>query len=221
MDIVCNHCDSKFKLPDGKIPADKTVSIPCPKCKNKITLNSTKKSEPPTPTAKKSTSAADGIYSNTYDASEKPFDFVEEEGKTALVCELDPVVKKALLSALAHMDYHVTDAKDTRAALRHMRYHVYDLVMVNESFDTLDSDRSGVLGYLERLPMELRRDIFVTLITRRYRTLDNMMAFSKSVNLILNAKNIGGVEKILTRSITDHGFFYRVFNESFKRVGRI
>jgi hypothetical protein len=93
--------------------------------------------------------------------------------------------------------------------------------MVNESFDTLDSDRSGVLGYLERLPMELRRNIFVTLITRRYRTLDNMMAFNKSVNLILNAQNIGGTEKILTRSIADHDFFYRVFNESLKRGGRI
>jgi hypothetical protein len=34
--------------------------------------------------------------SDGYEASDKPFDFVEEEGKTALLCESDPMIKKAI-----------------------------------------------------------------------------------------------------------------------------
>jgi hypothetical protein len=130
-------------------------------------------------------------------------------------------VKSGLHAALENLEYHVTEAKDTRDALRKMRYHVYDLVMVNESFDTLDSDQSGILGYLERLPMEIRRRIFVTLISQRYRTMDKMMTFNKSVNLILNIKNIGDTEKILPHRITDNDFFYRVLNESLRKAGRM
>ena len=35
MEIVCQNCQSKFNLPDQKIPADRSASLPCPKCKNK------------------------------------------------------------------------------------------------------------------------------------------------------------------------------------------
>ena len=216
MDIVCNHCNGKFKVADDKIPAGKTVSIPCPKCKHKLSIGTDEK--PKTDAPKKDVGTGDD---HSYDASDKPFDFVEEEGKTALVCEADDVVKSGLQAALENLEYHVTEAKDTRDALRKMRYHVYDLVMVNESFDTLDSDQSGILGYLERLPMEIRRRIFVTLISQRYRTMDKMMTFNKSVNLILNTKNIEDTEKILPHRITDNDFFYRVLNESMSKAGRM
>ena len=38
MDITCEKCQSKFKIPDEKIPAGKVVTLPCPKCKEKITV---------------------------------------------------------------------------------------------------------------------------------------------------------------------------------------
>jgi len=215
MDIVCEKCESKFKVPEDKLPEGKTVTLACPKCKNKLTITSAAK-----PPQEVKSVLMDDIHAETYDASEKPFDFVEEDGKTALICESDPDVNKKLLSVIRNMEYHVTDAKDTRVALKNMRYHVYDLIVLNESFDTMDSDQNGVLRYLERLPMEVRRYLFVTLISRRYRTMDNMMAFNKSVNMIVNVKNIGDIEKILPRGITDNDLFYRVYGESLKKAGR-
>jgi ActR/RegA family two-component response regulator len=218
MDIVCSHCKGKFKVADEKVPVGKTVSMPCPKCKNKLSISADQKSN----TDPSKEALVDGdAHTEAYDTSDKPFDFVEEELKSALICESDATVRKALISALSNMEYHVTVAKDTRDALRKMRYHVYDLVMVNEAFDKLDSDQSGVLGYLERLPMEIRRRTFVTLVSQRYRTMDNMMTFNRSVNLIINTKNIEDVEKILTRRITDNDFFYRVLNDSLRAAGRI
>jgi hypothetical protein len=63
--------------------------------------------------------------------------------------------------------------------------------------------------------------MFVTLISSRFRTMDNMMALNKSVNLIVNIKNIEDIGKILSRGITDNEYFYRIFKQTLKEVGRV
>ena len=91
-------------------------------------------------------------------------------------------------------------------ALKTMRYHSYDLIVVNEFFDTKNPDANGVLIYLERLNMSVRRNIYVALISSRFRTMDNMTAFQKSVNMIVNIDNIADFDKILRRGMADSHF---------------
>ena len=214
MDIICHNCHSKFKIQDEKIPAGKVTSFPCPKCKSKISLGAGKKP------FKVTASGNQAEEDSGYDASDKPFDFIEEEGLTALVCEPNPLVRKTITTALELMEYQITVAESARDALKRMRYHVYDLIVVNENFDTDNPDANGVLIYLERLSMAVRRNMYVSMVSGRFRTMDNMMALNKSVNLIINVKNIEDIGKILSRGITDNEYFYRVFKETLKEVGR-
>lgn len=215
MDIICSNCSSKFRIAEEKIPAGRVTNIPCPKCKFRITVNPVRKY------AGGMSGSDQTGESSGYDASDKPFDFIEEEGVTALLCEQNPLARGTIHNALNLMDYQITIAESARDALKRMRYHVYDLIVVNESFDTRNPESNGVLIYLERLAMSVRRNIFVALISSRYRTMDNMMAFNASVNLIVNIKNIEDIGKILSRSITDTELFYRVFKETLKEAGRI
>jgi predicted Zn finger-like uncharacterized protein len=211
MDIICNNCSSKFRIPDEKIPAGRITTLPCPKCKTRISLDPAKK-----PAG--SAASNDGAL---YDASDKPFDFMEEEGLTALLCEQNPIARGTIEAALGLMDYQITMAESARDALKRMRYHVYDLIVVDENFDTKNPDANGVLIYLERLQMSTRRNIFVAMVSSRYRTMDNMMAFHASVNLIINIKNIEDIGKILGRVITDTELFYRIYKETLKETGRV
>ena len=214
MNIICENCQSKFKIPDEKIPAGRRATVACPKCKGKISLGD-KMGAPATKVN------VDNANSNgSYDASEKPFDFIEEEGLTALVCESNPMVQTTISAALELMEYQITKAESTRDALKRMRYHNYDLFVVNENFDTDNPESNGILLYLERLNMLVRRNMFIALISDRFRTMDNMMALNKSVNLIINIKNVDDIGKILSRGITDNEFFYRVFKGTLKEVGR-
>jgi predicted Zn finger-like uncharacterized protein len=215
MNIICQNCQSKFKIPDEKIPAGKRTSVPCPKCKSKISLGNKTR-----PTAGK-IAFVNANSNSAYDASEKPFDFIEEEGLTALVCESNPLVRNTITEALDLMEYQITKAESTRDALKRMRYHNYDLFVVNENFDTENPESNGILLYLERLSMTVRRNMFIALVSERFRTMDNMMALNKSVNLIINIKNIEDIGKILSRGLTDNEFFYRVFKGTLKEVGRI
>ena len=214
MNIICENCQSKFKIPDEKIPAGRKASIACPKCKGKISLNGKMGA------AGTKVNFVDANSNGSYDASEKPFDFIEEEGLTALVCESNPLVQTTITEALELMEYQITKAESTRDALKRMRYHNYDLFVVNENFDTDNPESNGILLYLERLNMLVRRNMFIALVSDRFRTMDNMMALNKSVNLIINIKNIEDIGKILSRAITDNEFFYRVLKGALKEVGR-
>jgi len=214
MDITCQSCQGKFKIADGKIPAGKTASVKCPRCKSTLTIKA--QDEPPADDA----AGFDDLFdfdeddSDGYETADKPFDFIEEEGKTALVCESDALIREKLRPALDVLEYHITEVPNSREALKKMRYHTYDLIIVNEYFDTQDPDANPLLIYLERQFMDVRRNIFITLLTSRFRTMDHMMAFSKSVNLILNIRNIDDFDKIIQRALADYGLFYKVYKES-------
>lgn len=216
MEIICENCQSKFRIADEKLPKDKAAFLKCPKCQNRISVQPASRDKD----AAEQPEVEDDFFSfeeneeDGYEASEKPFDFVEEEGKTALLCESDPMIKKVITPVLSVLEYHITEAKNGREALKTMRYHSYDLIVVNEYFDTKDPDANGVLIYLERLNMAIRRNIFVAMITRRFRTMDQMMAFQKSVNMVVNVDNIADFDKILRRGMADYGLFYQVYKDS-------
>lgn len=210
MQVTCDKCQSKFNLPEEKIPDGKISSLRCPKCKNTIPIAVR---EP------ESVSPRDVVDDDS--ADERPFDFIEEEEKTALLCESDAVIREQIVSVLDMMEYHITICDSARDALKTMRYHIFDLVVLNENFDTANPDANGILIYLERLNMAVRRNIYVLLLSSRFRSMDHLMAFNRSVNLILNLQNVGDFEKILKRGLAEHDLSYRVFRETLKRLGRV
>lgn len=161
------------------------------------------------------------VAAGGYDASDRPFDFVDTNSETVLICEPDENVRNKLKSALNEMGYQTTFAASAREALKSMRFHLFDMIVVNETFDAPAPDRNDVLAYLETLAMSTRRQIFVVLISSKYRTGDNMAAFHKSVNIVINTKNIDDARTILHGAVADNTAFYRVMKETLQKMGRI
>jgi len=228
VEVICDQCQGKFKIPDEKIPADQVVFIPCPRCKKKLTLD-TRTKKPSTlndpvksvqsiPSTDKN--LIETISSGVYDASEKPFDFLGPGVQTALVCESDAGALSKLRFALKQMGYHTVEPESTTEALKKMRFHSFDLIVMNELFDGSSPDDNPILTSLNDLVMSVRRKMFVALITSRFRTMDNMAAFNKSVNVVIHLKNLDEIAKILRRAIDEHHAFYSVFQESLIKTGR-
>jgi predicted Zn finger-like uncharacterized protein len=230
MEIICKQCQSKFKIPNEKIPKGRVFSLTCTKCNNKISID-TRPAASPSPEKTQAVTAKpkpglektifDEVVSGTYNASEKPFDFVEEGVETALLCEPDPAIRAKIRIALEKMKYNTTEPKSAVEALKQMRFHVFDLVVLNELFDTQDPDKNDVLKYMAQLAMDTRRNIFLALVSNRFRTMDDMMAFNKSVNIIVNVNNVDEMQKILKRSVDDNTAFYYVFKESLTKTGNV
>ncbi len=229
MKVECEKCNSRFTIPDEKIPKEQAFSVTCPKCNNKIAIDSrsdaaSSPQKAPKAPAKPESDAGQTIFdevdSDSYDAADKPFDFLEEGVETALLCEQDKTVRAKIKAALDNMGYHTTEPESPKDVLKQMRFHVFDMVVLNERFGAQNPDANNILRYLDRLTMATRRNIYVTLITDRFRTMDNMAAFHKSVNLVVNLSNVDEIEKILKRGVADNVAFYRVFKESLTKTGR-
>ncbi|MDD5476142.1 MAG: hypothetical protein PHU03_06475 [Syntrophales bacterium] len=163
----------------------------------------------------------DEITSQAYDAADKPFDFIEEGRQTALLCEPDGSLRSQTKEQLEKADYMVTEAGSAQEALKRMRYHTFDVVVVNEDFDCSDPEENVVLSYLAELNMQVRRKIFVALVGSRFRTLDDMTAFNRSVNITINIDNIGDMGTIIKRGVADNKAFYHVFRETMAQVAGI
>jgi CheY-like chemotaxis protein len=161
------------------------------------------------------------VVSEAYDTADRPFDFVEADTETALICESDPALREKISNAMKNLGYRTTEATSAKDALKNMRFHVYQVVILNENFDTSDQASNAVLNYLANLNMSTRRQIFVTLISSQFRTTDNMAAFNKSVNLLINTSNIDELDHIMKRGVAENDAFYHVFKETLRKKGRI
>lgn len=216
MEIICDNCQKKLNIPDDKIPRNRVAYLNCPGCKNRMAINPGPQTEKPK--TQKSGDLIQDLLAENYDSTEKPFDFLEEEAKTSLLCASDPKTADVIKSVLVDLEYHNTIATSARDALRKMRYHNFDLVILDELFDCKEYHFNGVLIYLQQLPMALRRNLFLVMLTHRFRTMDNMEAFHKSVNLVVNIANVNEFKKILLRGIADKEMFYKVFQNASKKI---
>lgn len=222
MNITCEKCNGKFNFPDAKVPENRTLTLSCPRCSNKLSVGPRGGASISTAMGfeegddRKPTISFDEKEPDSYDDDERPFDFMEEEGLTAIVCMMDPERREKVRIALDLLEYSLTHATDTREALKSMRYHNYDVVVVDEMFDTKNPDVNGVLIYLNRQPMAARRQMTVFLMSDSHRTRDEMVAFYKSVNMVVNNRDIEKIDSILEKGVRENALFYRIYNE-FKR----
>ncbi len=161
------------------------------------------------PDAKKAT---DGI-----DYAGRPFGYVIPDAETAMICEQDPVIREKVVAELKKMGFLTAQPATYKEALKQMRFHVFNVVIVDDDFDTGVWETNNVLRYLENLNMAIRRQSYVVLVSSTLPTMDNLQAYNKSVNLIINKRDIGGVEKILRQSMAEHEDFYRVFREKIRK----
>lgn len=232
MRVQCEHCRAAFSVPDEKAPKDRPFRATCSKCKRPITVQPNQGGEAgasgnqgaplsvnvalaevsDAPTA----IAVDLDTSSAYDS---PLEFLEEGAMSTLVCVDERERLKAIKAALEELNYYTSVASSVKEALSKLRYNQYDLVVLDEEFCGETAENNTILRYLQPMPMSTRRSIFLMLISRRIRTLDNMMAFTKSVNAVINASDIRKVKLVLERALADHRRFYKVYMDCLHAIG--
>ena len=185
MEVICEHCKTTLNIPDEKVPRGQKITATCPKCKNKLTIDTRKGAD-----REEDVSVAPDFS----DGDEKPDtpDFVEnedegleyyEEGvKLALVLGEDAGQNNQIEKHLDAMGFRCVLADNTRKGIGKMRLHHFDVVIFPEDFGGVTSDQSPVLHFLNHLSMSVRRRMFAVIVGKKFKTLDQMMAFALSAN---------------------------------------
>jgi predicted Zn finger-like uncharacterized protein len=223
MEINCDKCGAKFSVPDEKIPKGKRVIISCPKCKNRLTvdghgLKQEKKVSAPAGKTETGVKRPDEGYG--YGEEGTALEFYEEGVKLALVAVNDAEKVEKPKRAVEELGYRFVWAKNTREAIGKMRLHHFDLMILPDGFDGIGFKDSPVLQFLNHLSMSLRRRVFLALISDKFNTMDNMMAFAMSANLVVNEKDLDKLAAVLKKAISDHDKFYKVFMDTLVEEGK-
>ncbi len=223
MEIKCEHCNAKLNIPDEKIPTGQKVKISCPKCKGKLTLNPREPvAEDPESSGHCNENSPKGISeaARGFKQDGVSLEVFEKEVKLALVMEDDPAMGEKIAQGLEELGYTYIPAENTNQAISKMRFHDFSLLILSDMFDGIKLDQSPILQYLNHLAMSVRRKMFVALIGDSFNTMDNMTAFVRSVNLVINDRDVDKLAGILSNAISDNDQFYKVFRETLMEIGR-
>jgi predicted Zn finger-like uncharacterized protein len=223
MEINCDKCGAKFNVPDEKIPKGKRVIISCPKCKNRLTVDShglTQEKAGGSAVGKTKPGVKRPDEGYAYGEEGTALEFYEEGVKLALVAGNNAEQVEKPKKAVEELGYRFVWAKNTREAIGKMRLHHFDLMILPDGFDGIGFKDSPLLQFLNHLSMSLRRRIFLALISDKFNTMDNMMAFAMSANLVVNEKDLDKLAAVLKKAISDHDKFYKVFMDTLVEEGK-
>ena len=123
-------------------------------------------------------------------------------------------------AALEELAYKPVLPSSTTEAMGKLRFHHFDLIFLSEGFDGDDVERSPIIHYLNHLSMSERRKVFLVLLGNKFKTMDHMMAFAKSANLVVSPDDLSNLPLILRKAISDNEKFYKVFVDALKEIGK-
>ena len=239
MEVICESCKTKLNIPDEKIPESQMLRVSCPKCKQKITIDNRKSSEgeaAPHEGEEKHTETGkfnlkfiektpprtpeEASYGYDEYSDDKDLDFVEEGTKLAIILDNEPARLEKIKTAVEKLGYKCIFSPNTRDATGKMRFHHFDLVIVSDGFDGQPLAQNPILNFLNRMSMSVRRRIFLALMSERFKTMDNMMAFALSANLVININEMDRLGSILQRAISENQKFFKVYMDTMVEVGK-
>ena len=218
MKFHCPGCRIVFSVPDDKIPEGKELKILCPKCRTPVD----RRDEPLAPddeTAdqKRMGSASVAEEDESDDASS--LEVLDEGVKAALLYLSSGSRQESLTQVLRQLDYYVSVAGTAKSAINRLHQNRYDVVMVDEKIGGHKESDNLVLHHIQLLPMHLRRQFFLCLMSENLPTLDKTIAFRLGVDMILNVGELDNAKIILVKALKEHKTFYRAFNKELEKKG--
>ena len=241
MEITCQACSTKLAIPDEKVPQNAVFKVTCPKCQEKIQVSTKAEGAETPPAEAASAPAAPPSPAMAAPPSAEPppppepttfeeeedlvpgaaaaeDDFVEDQ-KLALICFDQPKIQAAAKTALEGLGYTVHIPTKAEDAIQRLRQNKYEVVLLHEAYGG-SVENNLVLQTIQPMAMPLRRHMCVGLVGKSFRTLDNMMAFVKSVSFVVAERELPKIKAITRQAVSGNDQFYRVFREALRDAGK-
>lgn len=130
-------------------------------------------------------------------------------GGEALISLLSPEHSRALGMVFGALGYHA-DYVDDRAEEKLLRFEQGDFSLVATNAEGFDEDRDIYLR-MKRLPADVRRRIFLVLVSDDVKTGDGTQAFAALADLVVNSNDIPNCDRVLAQTISERRRVYQTF----------
>ena len=217
MQVTCNACQRSMNIPDEKLPKDHAFSITCPECKIKFKVDQHLK-------PKEKEEKVETVDTSSMVVNPEEFEddgnlvIYDENDQIALV--LDDINKDVWTKALEEKNFKIQYARSPEYAVHKMKFTHFHFVALNENFGNVALDESPIYQTVIEMPMVTRRNIFFALVGTNFKSLNNMQAYQKSANVVINEKDLDKLGDILKKSISENEIFYKVYKETLNAMGK-
>ena len=92
--------------------------------------------------------------------------------------------------------------------------------VLDEEFQGATPLDNPVLKAIAVMSITVRRYVLVALVGKDVKTFDNMTAFAKSVNVVVNVNDLPQLVGVLRRALADNNEFYRVYRQVLREAGK-
>ncbi len=209
MEIVCEGCGSRYRIADDKIPRNRSVTVVCKKCSERIVVEPREEEcQPPV-------------------CSCAPFPGLEREiatecfapdASTAILYSSDFQTLVQMEKGLSDLGYEVRIVQGGEDFAVRMRHHAYDLVLLHQAGADPDGPLKSILSAASILPAETRRSCLMALVHVGGSRYDHLKAFLHGVDLTLSTFELADLGVILSEARERKSARYRVFNECHRKV---
>ena len=157
-----------------------------------------------------------------YDESEKSFDYAgTTDDSSAIIFLSDKSMREKIAEELKKNKWFVVETQTAQETLKRMRFHTYTLLVTDDFSNETTSEKHELINlYLVNTPMFVRRKTFVTLISKRFRTMDKLTACNQGVNLIINVADLNDFLFTTTSNLSENEWFYSAFMDTLKAHGK-
>jgi CheY-like chemotaxis protein len=138
----------------------------------------------------------------------------------ALICLDSPEHQDVCQQLLQSLGYTAKVMPNQFKALEYVCEVQYRLFVLDAVFDGTSLDTNLVLTFLRERPLDQRRYQFVILCAPELTTGDPMIAYSQSVNLVLNHADLASCGAMLAQQLAEHELLYRTFREMRQQFGK-
>jgi CheY-like chemotaxis protein len=230
--FTCPYCKAKNtamipadqETPPLAPPAEETAAFwppspPPPLATNEVNGEGCAAPAPPLPRP----GGAAEVYSPYPEAgaAEEQMDLsgAADDRPKALVVYDDPETAELLVKKLDEINYRAVAALNLRDAAKQIKFTKFGIILLQEDYFGSSLSGNHLLRSIQVMDNHSRRGMLVALISPTMVTLDDLAAFSLSVDAVINVADVGRIGQMLQSSIAQAKKFYAIYEEALTEHG--
>ncbi|MGA1867750.1 MAG: hypothetical protein ACMUJM_04300 [bacterium] len=140
--------------------------------------------------------------------------------KKVIVATENKSLGEQIVSSLDDMGWHIQIKSQIMDVIEKIRLNILDIVFVEKGFGG-SGEKDPVLDEIVALPPSMRRKMLIVLLGDQWQSQDKKIAFSYSVDIVVNTKDIYRLKEIISMKLVEHSTSYKIFEQAYQEAGKV
>ena len=133
--------------------------------------------------------------------------------KSAMIAFDSEEIQEKLTERLTAIGFRVTAAVNVRDAVKQLKFGRFQLIIIQEDYYGASLATNQIVRAVNAIELALRHDMFVAVVGDGFTSLDDLTAFSLSLDTVVNKKDLDDVERILISAMGHSKKFFQTYRE--------